>query len=85
MTRVYALLVCVVAIGVTFGCASVPAPELPTDPGRIAHDARVTSERACNAYDAAVKLGAIPPDAKADKSCAAVRGVCSDPSELAPE
>jgi hypothetical protein len=85
VTRAYVLLVSVVAIVAGFGCASVPAPEIPKDPGRIAHDARVASERACNAYDAAVKLGAIPPNAKADRSCATVRGVCSDPSELAPE
>ena len=60
------------------GCASVPEVKAP-DPGETAHKLRIASERACNAYIAALKAGLIQPNLKADLSCRAVYGVCSDP------
>jgi hypothetical protein len=60
------------------GCGAVP--EVPVlDAGQVAHKARITSERACNAYDLAVAAG-LRPDPKADMSCSAVRAVCSETS-----
>lgn len=68
----------VVALAVFTGaCGAVPEGKV-LDPGQVAHKARVTSERACNAYDLAVASG-LKPDPKADMSCAAVRGLCSEP------
>jgi hypothetical protein len=77
VTRALVWLLAVVSL-FAFGCSSVPAPELPKDPGRVAHDLRVASERACNAYDLCRKLGTCPDDKRADMSCAAVRGVCGE-------
>lgn len=54
------------------------------DPSRAARDARKASVAACNAYDAAVRLGVAKPDERADYACAATRGICADDLALEP-
>lgn len=56
------------------GCASSGAP----NPATAARDARRASIAACNAYDAAVRMGLHAADGRADWACAATRGVCAD-------
>jgi outer membrane biogenesis lipoprotein LolB len=57
-------------------CASTGADA--TDAATAAREARRVSVTACNAYDAAVRLGVAHADPRADLACAATRGVCAD-------
>jgi hypothetical protein len=50
----------------------------PRDPAALAREARVGSEKACAAYQAAVAADLIKPDPRAETSCRAVQGVCSE-------
>jgi hypothetical protein len=81
--RHLATLVCLLSL--VIGCSSappLPAVKVPTDPAKVAREARLGSLRACNAYRLAVSLGATKPDERADAACLAVSGVCAEPASL---
>ena len=62
-------------ITLVMSCASAP----PVSPAKVAHKSYVAAERACNAYQEAVRANLIAPDENADRSCSIVQAVCSEP------
>lgn len=56
-------------------CASAP----PVSPAVVAHKSYVAAERACNAYQEALRANLVTPDENADRSCSIVQAVCSEP------
>lgn len=71
MRLVYASLTSLLALACLAGAA-------PPEPALVARDARRASVAACNAYDAAVRMGVAKADEHADYACAATRGICAD-------
>ena len=62
------------ALAAACACAGLSAP----DPATAAREARKASVRACDAYDAAVRLRTSLRDEATEKVCASVRAVCDE-------
>lgn len=80
--RHLATLVCLLSLIACNSAPPLPPVKVPSDPAAVAREARLGSLRACNAYRAAVALGAAKPDARADAACLAVSGVCAEPASI---
>lgn len=65
-------------VAFVFALTSCAAFKDAPDAATAARDARRVSVAACNAYDEAVRLGAVKPSDRADLACAATRGLCAD-------
>ncbi len=65
-------------VAFVFALTSCAAFKNAPDPATAARDARRVSVAACNAYDAAVRSGALQATERADLACAATRGICAD-------